>query len=83
MFPTQGRYGYGVIAWRMAKDEKIIGMMQGLLTSNGVLHFKKAASRLVRVNDAPSRNRMQSGDRIIDVKKDDEILELTVPLDLV
>ena len=83
MFPTQGRYGYGVIAWRMAKDERIIGMMQGLLTSNGVLHFKKAASRLVRVNDAPSRNRMQSGDRIIDVKKDDEILELTVPLDLV
>lgn len=83
MFPTQGRYGYGVITWKLPKNEKIIGMMVGLLTYNGVLHFKSAASRLVHVNDADSRNRMQSGEKIIDVKKTDEILELTVPLDMV
>jgi len=83
MFPSQGRYGFGVITWKLPKNEKIIGMMFGLLTYNGVLHFKNAASRLVHVNDAPSRNRMQSGEKIIDIKKDDEILELTVPLDMV
>jgi len=83
LFPAQGRYGYGVIAWKLPDDEKVIGMMVGLLTHNGVLHFKSAASRLVRVTDAPSCNRTQKGSRIIDVKKDDEILEMTIPLDMV
>jgi DNA gyrase/topoisomerase IV subunit A len=82
-FPTQGRYGYGVITWKLDEGERVIGMMTGLLTHNGVLHFKDAASRLVHVTDAPSCNRMQRGDIIIDVKKNDEILEMTVPLDMV
>ncbi len=47
-----------------------------------MLHFKEAASRLVRVTDAPECNRMQRGDIIIDVKKDDEILEMTIPWDM-
>ena len=81
-FPSQGRYGYGVIAWKLPENEHVIGGMIGLLTSNGVLHFKDAASRLVRVTDAPSCNRTQRGDVIIDVKADDEILELTIPGDL-
>lgn len=83
LFPTQGRYGYGVITWKLSKGERVIGMMIGLLTHNGVLHFKEAASRLVHVTDAPSCNRMQSGKKIIDVKKDDAILEMTIPLDMV
>ena len=83
LFPTQGRYGYGVIAWKLSKNEAIIGMMVGLLTHNGVLHFKQAASRLIRITDAPSCTRMQRGSKVIDVKKDDEILEMTLPLDMV
>jgi len=82
-FPTQGRYGFGVITWKLAKGEKIIGMMYGLLTHNGVLHFKEAASRLVHVTDAPNRTRMQRGDTIIDLKKGDEILSMSIPLDMV
>ncbi|MFN2304945.1 MAG: DNA topoisomerase (ATP-hydrolyzing) subunit A, partial [Anaerolineales bacterium] len=83
LFPCQGRYGYGVIAWKLSKHEKIIGMMLGLLTHNGVLHFKEAASRLIHITDAPSCNRMQRGNKIIDVKQNDEIVEMTVPLDMV
>jgi DNA gyrase subunit A len=82
-FPTQSRYGYGVITWKLPKDEKVIGMMIGLLTYNGVLHFEKAASRLVHVKDAPLCNRMQKGGQVIDVKQNDEIIEMTVPLDMV
>jgi DNA gyrase subunit A len=82
-FPTQGRYGLGVITWKLPDKEFVIGAMIGLLTHNGVLHFKDAASRLVRVTDAPSCNRVQRGDIIIDVKKDDEILEMTIPVDMV
>jgi hypothetical protein len=62
--------------------EHIVGMMCGLLTHNGVLHFLKAASRLVRVTDAPSCNRMQKGDEIIEVKNGDEILDMTIPQDM-
>ncbi len=82
-FPTQGRYGYGVIAWKLPKDEYVVGMMVGLKTYNGVVHFEEAASRLVHVSDAPKCNRMQKGSSIIDVKKSDNIVEMTVPLDLV
>ena len=82
VFPTQGRYGYGVISWKLPKHECVIGMLFGLLTHNGVLHFKEAASRLLHVTDAPSCNRTQRGDNVIDVKKDDEILDMTVPLDM-
>lgn len=82
-FPTQGRYGSGVISWKLPEGEKVVGMMFGLLTHNGVLHFEEAASRLVHVKDAPSCNRMQKGSQIIDVKKKDEIIEMTVPLDMV
>ena len=57
-------------------------MMIGLKTHNGVVHFKDAASRLVHVSDAPSVNRMQKGQSVIDVKKGDQIIEMTVPLDL-
>lgn len=83
LFPTQGRYGFGVISWKLLDNEHIIGAMVGLLTHNGVLHFKDAASRLVRVTDAPSCTRMQRGDVIIDVKPEDEIFEMTIPLDMV
>lgn len=82
-FPTQGRYGFGVITWKLSKSERIIGMMVGLLTHNGVLHFKEAASRLVHVTDAPSRSRMQKGDKVIDLKKNDEIVSMSIPLDMV
>lgn len=82
-FPVQGRYGYGVITWRLSKEEKVIGMMIGLLTHNGVLHFEEAASRLVHVKDAPSCNRMQKGGPIVEVKSNDEIIEMTVPQDRV
>lgn len=82
-FPIQGRYGYGVISWKLPDGERVAGTMMGLLTANGVLHFKEAASRLVRVTDAPSCNRTQRGEIIIEVKADDEILEMTIPLDMV
>ncbi len=81
-FPVQGRYGLGVIAWKLPEGEQVAGMMVGLKTHNGVVHFKEAASRLVHVSDAPSVNRMQKGQSVIDVKKGDQIIEMTVPLDL-
>ena len=82
VFPTQGRYGYGVISWKLPKNERVIGMMFGLLTHNCVVHFEEAASRLLHVTDAPGCNRTQRGGKVIDVKKDDEILEMTIPLDM-
>ena len=82
-FPVQGRYGLGVIAWKLPDGEQVAGMMIGLKTHNGVVHFKDAASRLVHVSDAPDVNRMQKGQSVIEVKKGDQIVEMTVPLDLV
>lgn len=82
-FPVQGRYGLGVIAWKLPEDECVAGMMIGLKTHNGVVHFKDAASRLVHVSDASSGKRTQKGSSVIDVKQGDQIIEMTVPLDMV
>jgi DNA gyrase subunit A len=82
-FPVQGRYGLGVIAWKLPEGERVAGLMIGLKTHNGVVHFKEAASRLVHVSDAPSGKRTQKGAGVIDVKKGDQIIEMTVPLDMV
>jgi len=81
-FPTQGRNGLGVITWKLEEGERVIGMMFGRLTHNGVLHFKGAASRLIHVTDAPSGSRVSRGGSVIDVKKKDDILEMTVPIDM-
>lgn len=82
-FPTQGRYGMGVIAWKLSDNEQLVGTMVGLLTHNGVLHFKDAASRLIKITDAPSCNRVQKGGKLIDVKKGDEILAMSIPMDMI
>ena len=76
-FPQQGRYGQGVITWKLDGDDQLVVQMIGKLTEKGICHFRRAASRLFKVGDAAKRTRMANGQSLFDVKARDEIIGFT------
>lgn len=77
-YPVQGRYGQGVISWKLTNDDQLVVQMIGKLTDKGIVHFRKAASRIFKIGDAPKRTRMANGQKIIEVKAKDEIIYFTI-----
>ncbi len=80
-FPVQGRYGQGVIACRLSPGVKVVGEMSGKKTQTGTLHFERAASQSIRLDEVPLGKRASASKNSIPVKAGDAIIELTVPVD--
>ncbi len=81
-YPVQGRYGQGVISWKLDGNDQLVVQMIGRLTERGICHFRKAASRTFKIGDAPKRSRMANGQKIFEVKVKDEIIGFTPIEDL-
>ena len=82
-FPLQGRYGQGVIACRMAQAVRLVGMLVGKGTLRGTIHFSRAASRYMRLDEAPQKNRTARGEPVVEVKAGDHLLAITETWDAV
>jgi DNA gyrase subunit A len=80
-FPVQGRYGQGVIACRLSPGVKLVGEMSGKKTQTGTLHFERAASQNIRMDEVPLGKRAVTSKNSIPVKAGDAIIQLTVPVD--
>jgi DNA gyrase subunit A len=80
-FPVQGRYGQGVIACRPSPGAKLVGEMSGKRTQTGTIHFERAASQNIRLDEIPLSKRAVSSKNSIPVKAGDAIIQLTVPVD--
>jgi DNA gyrase subunit A len=79
-FPTQGRYGKGVIAWELAKGVRLAGMAIGKGTVTITIHQLKLASKSTRLDEAPLRKRSAvRGEPVVDVKPGDAVIGLTEP----
>nr|HPL81521.1 DNA gyrase subunit A [Anaerolineaceae bacterium] len=76
-FPIQGRYGQGVIAWKLAKDDEIVAQLVGKLTDKGVCHFRKSASKVFTITNAVSRKRAANGQVMFTLKAGDELIDFT------
>jgi hypothetical protein len=77
-FPTQGRYGKGVIAWELPSGVKLTGLGMGKANTIVTLHLLKAASKMARLDDAPLRKRSAvRGETVVEVKAGDALLGLT------
>ena len=76
-FPVQGRYGQGVIAWRLEKDDQVSAVMVGKLTDKGICHFRKSASKVFTITNAISRKRASNGQTLFTLKANDEIIGFT------
>jgi DNA gyrase subunit A len=76
-FPLQGRYGQGVIACRLSKHNGLSVCFAGSGTSTGIIHFRSAAAKMVKISEIPLGKRPYSGKAVVEVKKDDEVIDQT------
>jgi len=79
-FPSQGRFGKGVIAWDLPTHTPLIGFAIG--KGNGIvtLHLLKAAAKSSRLDAAVVRKRAAlSGDSIVEIKPGDQVLGIAAP----
>ena len=77
-FPSQGRYGKGVIGWELPARVILAGLAVGRKNDIITLHLAKAASKMTRLDAAPLRKRSAlRGDAVVDVKTGDAVLGVT------
>ena len=81
-FPIQGRYGQGVISWKLPKNDHIVVQMTGKLSEKGICHFRKSASKVFTLTNAISRKRGSGGQKLFTLKADDELIGFTEMEDL-
>ena len=78
-FPTQGRYGKGVIAWELPKKEKLAGVVTGKPNHMATIHLSKGAPKSTRLDAAGVRKRAATkGDVIVEVKPGEEVVSVNV-----
>jgi DNA gyrase subunit A len=79
-FPSQGRYGRGVIVWEMFLGTTLAGLAVGKGNAVVTIHLHKAAAKSARLDEAGIKKRAAlRGDRVVEVKPGDEVIELTEP----
>ncbi len=77
-FPTQGRYGKGVIAWELSLGVTLAGLAIGKGTHVVTLHLRKAAAKQTRLDEAGLKKRAAvRGDVVVEVKPGDAVIGLT------
>ena len=77
-FPTQGRYGRGVILWDLPQGVKLAGLALGKGTHVVTLHLLKAAPKMARLDEAGLKKRAASrGDSVVEVKPGDGVVTIT------
>ena len=78
-FPTQGRYGKGVIAWSLPKKVTIAGVVSGKPNHMATIHISKGAPKSARLDAAGIRKRASTkGDAIVEVKPGEEVTSVIV-----
>ena len=78
-FPRQGRYGQGVIAWRLPTNVDLVGIVVGKRTTRFTIHLSELASKTCRFDDAVRQGRAARGKPILELKAGDQVIGLTVP----
>ena len=83
-FPLQGRYGKGVIAWKLSDQDNLAGMTVGKGTMRVTVHLEKFAPKSTRLDDAPLQTRVaQKGKEVVEMRDDDQVTLLTIPWEMV
>jgi len=73
-FPTQGRYGRGVILWSLPKGVMLAGLATGKANHVATIHLLKMAPKSTRLDAAPVRKRAAvRGESAVDVKAGDAV----------
>lgn len=77
-FPSQGRFGKGVIAWELPEHVTLVGSSIGKGNNLVTLRLLKAAPKSTRLDAAPIRKRTAlRGEAVVEVKPGDQVLAIT------
>lgn len=80
-YPTQGRYGRGVIAARFsASDVRLAGACVIQSRDTVILVTEKGAAKTVRANVAPRMGRTTQGEEVIALRKGDVVVDAFAPI---
>lgn len=83
-FPIQGRYGKGVIAWKLPEGDTLAGVAAGKGTMRVTVHLENFASKSTRLDEAPLQTRVaQKGKEVVEMRDDDQVTLLTIPWEMV
>ena len=78
LFPKQGRYGQGVVAWKLPRTATLVGIAVGKPSTRVTLHLTKLAPKAMRLDEAPLQTRVASGKPVVDAKNV-QVVGLTIP----
>ena len=78
-FPKQGRYGQGVVAWKLPAGKKIAGMTIGKGTARISVHVTRLQPKTLRLDAAPVRGRTARGNGVIEVKGASRVTRISIP----
>ena len=78
-FPKQGRYGKGVIAWKLSDNERLAGVANHKGTTRATMILRTLSPKALRLDSVPVVGRQANGKQILDLSNDDEVLGLVVP----
>jgi DNA gyrase subunit A len=81
-FPTQGRYGMGVAAWKQTRATRMAGIAVGGPTSQVTVYLDKLAPKSMRFDEAPAQTRVAAGKSVIDLKAGDSVVDLSTAWDI-
>jgi DNA gyrase subunit A len=82
-FSRQGRYGQGLVAWKLPGKLKVIAMTSGPGSQQVILHATHHAPRTIRLDLAPLQTRTARGKVIEVLKAGEQIERLTIPWGLI
>ncbi len=79
-FPQQGRYGQGVVAWKLPDGVRLAGMAIGKGTTRATIHLAKLAPKMCRLDDAPLQKRATvRGAEVVEMRAGDRIVGFAIP----
>ncbi|MEA3339743.1 MAG: DNA gyrase subunit A, partial [Chloroflexota bacterium] len=81
-YPTQGRYGQGVIAARFASDSRLAGACVVQSKDPLVLITKKGAAKTILALNAPRKSRATTGEGLIALREHDVVVDVFIPLSI-
>jgi DNA gyrase subunit A len=81
VFPIQGRYGQGVITCKPKLGNEMVGIVCGKKNVQISVQYRKAAAKIIRLDEIPTGKRAASGKHLVDVKTGDEIVRIVMPVD--
>jgi DNA gyrase/topoisomerase IV subunit A len=82
LFPRQGRYGQGVIVWKLPKNVRLAGMLVGKSTSRATLLISGLAPKPIRSDEAPLQTRTSRGKLVIELKPVNRVRGLVLPREI-